>query len=83
MCEYEESMTVHENCNSLTTHNKAYIKKYDEVWFHKNAITNILSLKGLQSKFHVTYSSAYGSECVVHKPKSVNVQFTMRAYGLY
>jgi hypothetical protein len=49
-----DSMTVHGNGGNLTTKTKAHIRNYGEVWFHPEAITNILSLKNVKKKFQVT-----------------------------
>jgi len=40
-----DDMTVHGNGGALTTNKKGTLKNYGEVWYHKDAITNILSLK--------------------------------------
>jgi len=38
-------MTVYGNGGALTTNKKGTLQNYGEVWFHEDAITNILSLK--------------------------------------
>ena len=55
--ETDDTMTVHGNGGDLTTNKKAHIKNYGDVWFHPDAITNILSLKNVKAKFQVTYDS--------------------------
>ena len=50
----EHSMTVHGNGGILTTKMKAYVKNYGEVWYDTRAITNILALKNVHDKYHVT-----------------------------
>jgi hypothetical protein len=42
--ETADTMTVHGNGGDLTAHAKAHIQNYGEVWFHPDAITNILSI---------------------------------------
>ena len=76
-------MTVHGNGGDLTTNKKAHIKNYGDVWFHSDAITNILSLKNVKSKFQVTYDSEGEGTFIVHKPDGVNVHFIAHANGLH
>ena len=38
-------MTIETNGGTLTTNKKGYLKGHGSVWYHKDAITNILSLK--------------------------------------
>ena len=77
-------MSVHGNGGTLTTNMKAHVKDYGDVWFDTNAITNILSLKNVSSKFHVTYDSCNGeSTFIVHKPSGIDVHFVMDADGLH
>jgi hypothetical protein len=82
--ETDDSMTVHGNGGDLTTNMKAHIKNYGDVWFHSDAITNILSLKNVKSKFQVTYDSEGEGAIIVHKePNGVNVHFIAHADGLH
>ena len=81
--ETDDSMTVHGNGGDLTTNMKAHIKNYGDVWFHSDAITNILSLKNVKSKFQVTYDSEGEGAFIVHKPDGVNVHFIAHADGLH
>jgi hypothetical protein len=76
-------MTVHGNSGNLTTNKKAHIKNYGDVWFHPDAITNILSLKNVKSKFQVTYDSEGDGAFIVHKPDGVDVHFVAHADGLH
>ena len=80
----EDSMTVHGNGGTLTTNMKTHVENYGDVWFDTNAITNILSLKNVRNKFHVTYDSRNGEGAfVVHKPSGIDVHFIMHADGLH
>jgi hypothetical protein len=81
--ESQDSMTVHGNGGTLTTTTKALIKNYGEVWFHKDAITNILSLKNVSKKFRVTYDSAGTGIFTVHKPNGIHTLFHMHPDGLH
>jgi hypothetical protein len=81
--ETSDSVTVHGNGGTLTTNTKAYVTNYGEVWFDKHAITNILSLKNVCQKFHVTYDNQGEGAFVVHKPNGMEVHFVMHANGLH
>jgi hypothetical protein len=59
---------------------KAHILNYGDVWFHSDAITNILCVKNVKKKFQVTYMEG---AFVVHKPNGVNVHFVAHADGLH
>jgi hypothetical protein len=77
------SMTDHGNSGDLTTNMKAHIKNYGDIWFHSDAITNILSLKNVKSKFQVTYDSEGEGAFIVHKPDGVNMHFVAHTNGLH
>ncbi len=76
-------MTVYGNGGKLTTNKTGTLKNYGEVWFHKDAITNILSLKNVRSKFQLTYPSHPESIFTVHKPDGSTNQFKMHSDGLH
>jgi hypothetical protein len=76
-------MTVHGNGGDLTTNKKAHITNYGDVWFHPDAITNILSLKNVKAKFQVTYDSEGASVFIVHKPDGADVHFVAHTDGLH
>jgi len=79
----DEDMTVHGNGGALTTNQKGTLKNYGEVWFHEDAITNILSLKNVRSKFQLTYVSHPESIFTVHKNNGQVNQFKMHSDGLH
>jgi hypothetical protein len=81
--ETDQSMTVHGNGGDLTTNMKAHILNYGDVWFHPDAITNILCLKNVKKQFRVTYDSEGEGAFIVHKPNGVNVHFVAHANGLH
>jgi len=64
----DQEVTVHGNGGAFTTNKKGTLKNYGEVWYHEDAITNILSLKNVRSKFKLTYVSHPESIFTVHKP---------------
>ena len=51
----KQQMTVQGNGGMLTTSQKATLSSYREVWFHKDAITNVLSHKNMWENFPVMY----------------------------
>ena len=55
---------------------------YGQVWYHPDAITNILSLNNVQKKFRVTYDSANGNKFVVHSEDYKRI-FKATTKGLY
>jgi len=79
----DEVVTVHGNGGALTTNKKGTLKNYGEVWYHEDAITNILSLKNVRTKFHLTYVSYPESVFTVHKPDGSVNEFRMHQDGLH
>ena len=63
-----DTITVYGNGGALTANQKGTLRNYGEVWYHGDAITNILSLKRVGSKFKLTYVSHPESIFTVHKP---------------
>jgi hypothetical protein len=56
---------------------------YGTVWYDPHAIANILSLKNVKNKYHVTYNSnEKGSFCVT-KPDNTTFEFKESPSGLY
>ena len=63
----ENKMTVQVNCGNLVVSHKATVPLYkQDVWFIKDAITNIMDLENLTEKYRVTYYSI-NHIFVVHK----------------
>jgi hypothetical protein len=79
----DESMTVHGNGGTLSTKIEAHVTNYSDVWFDTKAITNILSLKNVREKFHVTYDSHSKGSFIVHKPNGIDTHFAMQANDLH
>jgi len=79
----DEDVTVHGNGGALTTNKKGTLKNYGEVWYHEDAITNILSLKNVRSKFQITYVSHPESIFTVHKPDGYINELKMHSDGLH
>ena len=79
----KSSIMVHGNGGTLTTNLKAHICNYSDVWFHKGAITNILSLKNVFCCFHVTYNSNDSNMFAIKKPDGTILHFVMHDDGLH
>ena len=75
-------MHIDTNGGRMTCTQKALLHGYGEVWYNKNAITNILSLKNVKDKYPVTYNSETGNMFIVHKPEK-NVIFQESSNGLW
>ena len=75
-------MTIEINGGILKTNQKGYLKNYSDVWYHENAIANILSLSNVKRKYRVTYDSAKENVFIVHKPKELII-FQESPNGLY
>jgi hypothetical protein len=74
------------NCNigTCTTRSVGDLKGYGTVWYDPNCIANILSLKRVFEKFHVTYcNDKDGAKFQVHKPNGQVVEFVKSSGGLY
>ena len=70
------------NRGLLKTYWKGYLEGYGWVWYHPQAITNILSLARVIQKYPVTYSSKLDNTFVIHKPKGDRI-FLMVKEGLW
>jgi hypothetical protein len=79
----KETMTVKGNGGILVSNQKATVRNYGEVWFHPKAITNILSLKNVRTKFRITFDSATGNMFTIHRPNKCDMRFDMHKDGLY
>ena len=77
-----EKMIIYTNGGSLTTNKKGILPGYGPVWYHPDAITNILSLNNMKKKWKVTYDSENEDRFTVHKPEKL-VHFKCSDNGLY
>ena len=75
-------MTIETNGGSLTTNKKGYLKGHGLVWYHPDAITNILSVRNVKKKYRITFDSENGNGFIVHKPDAL-VFFKESPNGLY
>ena len=76
------TMTVETNGGTLETSQKGFLKGHGWVWYHPDAITNILSLKNVKRKYRVTFDSEKDDCFVVHKPDR-QILFREHPSGLY
>ena len=79
------TMKLQSNGGTMTVRHKASITSYDyEVWFDKNAITNIIALSNLIKQYRVTYDSN-DKMFVVHREavSKPDMHFKMHSSGLH
>ena len=81
--ESEVAMHVHCNAGKRIVKEVGDLKGYGTVWYDRFAIANILSLKNLIARFHVSYDSSSGSGFVVTKPDGSSFAFKMSEHGLH
>lgn len=62
----ENTMNIVCNAGTITVNQMGYFEGYGEVWYHPEAIANILSLNNIRRYFRVTYDSEEG-DCFVVK----------------
>ena len=60
-----------------------YLEGFGTLWYHKEGITNILSLAKLQANYHITYDSQYGKAFLLVNPDGQAHSFRMLDQGLY
>ena len=83
--ESKTPMRLKSNGGTMKFNHKATINGYQrQVWFSKNAITNIIALKNIIWQYRVTYDSDE-STFVVHRDAAnkKNMEFRMHANSLY
>ena len=76
------SCTIITNGGQITTNKKGYLKNYGYVWYHPEAITNILSLSNVIKKYKVTFNSVNGNCFEVHTGEKIII-FKQMKNGLY
>jgi hypothetical protein len=76
-------MRLKSNGGTMMVSHKATVAGYNQdVWFSKNAITNIISLKNLIKQYQVTYDSR-DQMFVVHRDHLPDMEFKMHESGLH
>jgi hypothetical protein len=81
----KDVMKLQSNGGTMKVNHKASINGYDnEVWFSKDAITNIIALSNLIKQYRVTYDSN-DEMFVVHREDvdKPNMEFKMHKSGLH
>jgi Reverse transcriptase (RNA-dependent DNA polymerase) len=76
------TMTIETNGGTLVTNQKGFLKGYGDVWYHENAIANILCLKNVKMKYRVTYDSSKENTFMIHK-SDVTIGFKESPHGLF
>jgi hypothetical protein len=74
--------TVVTNGGQLNTNMKGYLPNYGDVWYHPQAITNILSLSNVKKHFKVTFDSESENCFKVHVKDKI-LKFKELKSGLY
>ena len=77
-----EGMRIHCNAGSRLTHFVGDLPGYGTVWYDPKAIANILSLRRVRDKYHITYDSKY-QQFVVTKPCGKEFVFKESEGGLH
>jgi hypothetical protein len=80
--EVKEQLELATNCGALKTNQKALVKGFGEVWFHPDAMANILSFAEMEDRHQISYNSKYEKAFIVHLPDK-NVKFIRSPNVLY
>ncbi len=79
-----EPLILKSNGGSMTVHQVASIGKKAEVWFLKDAITNILSIKDVMKSYRITYDSYDKAFIVWREERNLpNMIFRMHSSSLH
>ena len=79
----EDGITLHTNCGILNVNWKGHLNNYGWVWFDSRAITNIICLNNVKTKFKVTYNSKQDDVFHIHKTNGTTIDFVSSDNGLY
>lgn len=77
-----ETLELSTNGGDLFTNQRATVPGFGEVWYNKNAITNIFSLAELEKKYRVTYDSKKEKAFIIYMPNKI-LKFIKSENGLY
>ena len=77
-----EGMRIHCNAGSRLTNYVGDLPRYGTVWYDPKAIANILSLRQVRDRYHITYYSAY-QQFIVTKPCGKRFVFKESEGGLH
>ena len=77
------TMNLKTNGGTLKCQEMGHLPNYGDVWYHKDAITNILSLKNMKEKnYKINYDSMTGNMFTVSRGDTV-LRFRASPEGLY
>lgn len=79
----DNTMTIVCNAGTITVNQMGHFAGYGDVWYHPQAIANILSLSNIQRFFRVTYDSQKGDCFVVTRADGSTRTFRPTEKGLY
>lgn len=79
----DDTMYIACNAGTVVVRQKGDLPGYGPVWYHENAIANILSLSNLQRRYRVTFDSKAGNQFVVHRDDGSIRVFKSTGQGLY
>jgi hypothetical protein len=72
-----QGMTVHTNGGPTHTDMQGYFNDYPEpVWYHPEAIANILSYHNLSRHYRITADTANTAAFILHTKDGHTIQFT-------
>ena len=77
-----EGMRIHCNTRSRLTNLIGDLPRYGTVWYDPNKFANILSLRGVQDQYHISYDSSL-RKFVVTKPSGKEFVFQESDGGLH
>lgn len=77
------SMRIVCNAGSLIVTQIGTFSGYGDVWYHSHAIANILSLRNVQERYHVSFDSCNGNQFLVHRGDGTARVFRPTRKGLY
>ena len=82
ICKTTEGMCIHCNAGSRLTNYVGDLPGYGTVWYDPKAIANILSLRQVRDRYHITYDSTY-QQFIVTKPCGKRFVFKESEGGLH
>ena len=77
-----EGMRIHCNAGSRLTNLVGNLPGYGTVWYNPNAIANILSLRQVQHRYHISYDSSH-RRFIITKPSGKEFVFQESEGGLH
>ena len=78
----DQGLRLATNGGILETNKQAKVPGFGQVWFDKNAITNIFSFAEMEDQYQITYDSSKEKAFIVHMPDK-QIKFRRSDNGLY